>query len=302
MLVCNVSLRPRRIGITAEIAEAAAALDTPGTGNVVFATLVDDPASVLDIVDAYLGEIMLEAASAADTPDASIPTTITAAIVETATATSTQDGSSAPAVPPAFVNVSAVAGNLGQTNGAPTMPGSIVAGNLLIAEVQVFGVNSTISVTGTGWTIGDQAGAGSSCSAWAWRVATGVADGSPPLFSWTGAATFHSKCLQISGNASSPIGAIAHNAAASASTAFTVSGIATTHNASYILGFMSVTGSQVISTPTGFTSRSQFNDSFGSDRLCDETVSSSGSTSDNLNATLSPGADWQGFLIEVKSP
>jgi hypothetical protein len=66
MLVCNISLRPPRRAIAADVAEITAAVDTLGTGNVVFATLVDDPASVGDIVDAYLGEIMLEAASATD--------------------------------------------------------------------------------------------------------------------------------------------------------------------------------------------------------------------------------------------
>jgi len=91
MLVCNVSLRPSRAGITADIAEAATAVDALATGNVVFATLVDDPASVGEIVDAYLGEIMLEAASADTIVDASIPATYTDAIVETMTAADTQD-------------------------------------------------------------------------------------------------------------------------------------------------------------------------------------------------------------------
>jgi hypothetical protein len=84
MLVCSVSQRARRAAIVADLAEVAAALDAPGTGNVVFATLVDDPASVGEIVDAFLGEIMQEAASAADSWSASIP--LTGDIVETASA------------------------------------------------------------------------------------------------------------------------------------------------------------------------------------------------------------------------
>lgn len=67
MLVCNVSMRPPRRAIAADIAETAAADDASTTGQVVFATLVDDPASVADVLDAYLGEIMVEAASAGDT-------------------------------------------------------------------------------------------------------------------------------------------------------------------------------------------------------------------------------------------
>lgn len=52
--------------LSAQIAEATVATDAMGTGNAIFATLVDDPASVNEIVDAYLGEIMLEEASAID--------------------------------------------------------------------------------------------------------------------------------------------------------------------------------------------------------------------------------------------
>jgi len=78
MLVCSVSLARRQRAIAADIAEAALAADSPGTGNIVFATLVDDPASVGEMVDAYLGEIMVEAASAADTVDAGTGTNYTA--------------------------------------------------------------------------------------------------------------------------------------------------------------------------------------------------------------------------------
>jgi hypothetical protein len=79
MLVCSVSQLQRRAAIAAAVAEAAAALDAPGTGNVVFATLVDDPASVGELVDAYLGEIMLEAASASVIVDAGLGSTVPAA-------------------------------------------------------------------------------------------------------------------------------------------------------------------------------------------------------------------------------
>lgn len=72
MLVCNVSLRPPRAGIAVEIVEALEAGDATATGQVVFATLVDDPASVRDTIDAYLGEIMVEAASAAATVNAGL--------------------------------------------------------------------------------------------------------------------------------------------------------------------------------------------------------------------------------------
>lgn len=90
MLVCSVSQLRRRVAIAADIAELATALDDAGTGNVVFATLVDDPASVGEFVDAYLGEIMLEAANATDTLTGTVPVIVAADVVEAATAAEAQ--------------------------------------------------------------------------------------------------------------------------------------------------------------------------------------------------------------------
>jgi hypothetical protein len=98
MLICSVSVRPPRRAIAAAIAETAAAVDALGTGNVVFATLVDDPASVAELVDAYLGEIMLEAASAADVVESGLA--YLGEIAEAATALSVEDGTTTS--PPAF--------------------------------------------------------------------------------------------------------------------------------------------------------------------------------------------------------
>lgn len=85
MLVCSVSLRPPRSAIAVSVSEITTAVDAAATGNIVFATLIDDPASVADHVDSFLGEIMLEAASAADSPSAA--STYGAAIVENITVT-----------------------------------------------------------------------------------------------------------------------------------------------------------------------------------------------------------------------
>ena len=84
MLVCNVSLSRRQTSIAANLTEAAGARDAPGTGNVVFATLVDDPASVRDFIDAYSGVIMREAANAAALVNVGL--VYAAPIVESATA------------------------------------------------------------------------------------------------------------------------------------------------------------------------------------------------------------------------
>jgi hypothetical protein len=92
MLVCNISLRPRRSAIAAGLVETALAMDGLTTGNVVFATLVDDPASVGETVDAYLGQIMLEATSAVDVVDGGFVGIYTGSITEAATAADTLNG------------------------------------------------------------------------------------------------------------------------------------------------------------------------------------------------------------------
>lgn len=93
MLVCNVSMRAPRMAITADVAEAVEAADAIASGNVVFATLVDDPASVDETIDAYVGLIMLETASVSDVVDGAIlGAGIIANIVEVATATDTPNG------------------------------------------------------------------------------------------------------------------------------------------------------------------------------------------------------------------
>ena len=85
MLVCAISQQTRRAAIAASVAETTSALDNPGTGNIVFATLVDDPASVRDNIDAYLGQIMRETANAAASVIAGL--TYASTMVESAAAT-----------------------------------------------------------------------------------------------------------------------------------------------------------------------------------------------------------------------
>jgi hypothetical protein len=137
MLVCNVSQSQRRAGITADLAEAAAAVDSPGTGNVVFATLVDDPASVGDHVDAYLGQIMREAASAAATVNAGLVYRV--AVDETVTAISTQSGS----VPTVWSAAVVEAATAASTQSATAGAGAVMR-NATISGVSPVQVNSGV--------------------------------------------------------------------------------------------------------------------------------------------------------------
>jgi len=69
MLVCSVSIRPQRHTVTADVVEVAEALDNPGSGTL-FVTLADNPGNARDLLDAFLGQQMVEAANATDTLDA----------------------------------------------------------------------------------------------------------------------------------------------------------------------------------------------------------------------------------------
>jgi hypothetical protein len=132
MLVCSVSQQQRRAAIAADLAEVATAQDSPGTGNVVFATLVDDPASVGDHVDAYLGQIMREVANAAATVNAGL--TYAAAVVEAVTAISTQSASVPTVWSAAVVEAATAASTQSVTLASAIMRNATISG---ISPVQV---------------------------------------------------------------------------------------------------------------------------------------------------------------------
>lgn len=152
MLVCNVSLRPARTAIAVDLAEIATAIDASSVG-LIFATIVDDPASAGEFLDAYSGEIMLEAASA----DAvvSVPAIYSDTVNETMTASSTQDATLG-AADPSFANVKLLLGFEG-ANGSTGAPGmtdessaahgtATVGGNAHIDTAQFkFGTSSLLS-------------------------------------------------------------------------------------------------------------------------------------------------------------
>ncbi len=102
------------------------------------------------------------------------------------------------------------------TSIVPTLPGSRVNGNLLIAECVVNASGKTIAVTGGGggWVIGDSANTNIS-AAWAWRVIDGTE--SAPTLSWTGAASAQAIVIQWQGVAATPIGNFAQTQSIGAS-------------------------------------------------------------------------------------
>jgi hypothetical protein len=117
MLVCSVVLRPQAHKVAAAIAEAAIAFDDASIGAI-YATLTDDPGNARDILVAIVGQIVAEAANAADVVNAGalhnaaiveetnalasvrLPGPVAAALAEAANASLTQDATATgPLVP-----------------------------------------------------------------------------------------------------------------------------------------------------------------------------------------------------------
>ena len=157
MLVCSVVLRPQRHAVAAAaIEEAAAALDDPSIGTI-FATLTDDPGNALDILDAFTGQRMVEAASAADT---SMPMSAHPAVVleEISAAVAAQDASLAAATtwatwdPATVSNVTLSGGNLIATNTAkvPANQGASVAAANAKTTGKYYFEATFITITGGG--------------------------------------------------------------------------------------------------------------------------------------------------------
>lgn len=123
MLVCSVSMRPRGRAIPAVVAEVGAAADTL-TRLVIYDVLVDNPALASDTVTIYLGEPIVEAASAVDTVSV-MAGAIDADVVETAAADSTQDGS----VPVTPATYDGLATNVVVSNGGRTVLHNVTTTN-----------------------------------------------------------------------------------------------------------------------------------------------------------------------------
>jgi len=149
MLVCNVShILPRTI--SAAIVEAVTATDATAPQASIFSALIDDPTSAIDIADAYLGEIMLESASASDAFSAGLDSA--AGVNEAATALDFADWSIALATttyngtPSAGIVMSN--GNLTVTHGTTSNGVGVTSTAFLAAGKHYFEVTVQVSTFG----------------------------------------------------------------------------------------------------------------------------------------------------------
>lgn len=182
------------------------------------------------------------------------------------------------------------------TSGAASsaLPGSRSNGNTLIAHVHVTGGAVSFSISSGGWTMIDQLNQGSGNDAClAWRVVDGTE--AAPVFT-NDLTTWSCEVHQFSSLTSSPIG---NKTKASGTTStLAVGAVTTSQPNSLIAAFLSASQNGVIPTPTSYTRRDHNEVASFSDILADETVASSGVSSDAVSVSIT-AVPWAGFLVEL---
>lgn len=190
------------------------------------------------------------------------------------------------------------------TSITPVRPPLRNNGNLLLAFACIGG-NTTASVSGTGWTLVESTNNGTITQAWAWCIVNGSE--ADPTFSWAGSASTNAIVLQYCNvNQSGPIGA--HNVGLGSGTTISVSAITTTADNSAAITFLQ-DGLSTINIPPVPTNYSDRFNVFsitgavtGNIRIAEETIATSGSSSDAVSVAIS-SANWRGWIIELlKTP
>lgn len=201
-----------------------------------------------------------------------------------------------PAAPPSFVNSGTFASSASATTLSPSLPGSRVNGNLLIAFFTQLNQTATVTVSGSGWTLGDNLNSTSS-GAWAWRIVDGSE--AAVTFNSTANAQCTAQCFQISGTSVNPIGS--KNSNDGTSDTVVVASITTTAAKSMILAGLMVNTNTTISLPTGYTSGSVTANARGSNHWCYEIIVNSGGSSTAISQTVTGASRWLSFGIEIKA-
>lgn len=92
MLVCVVSQRARRLTLIGDVVEIAAADDASNWFFPQLAAITEAVATAADTVSAFVGQYLLEAASAADTVSATLGTVTNRSLIETVVAADNLSG------------------------------------------------------------------------------------------------------------------------------------------------------------------------------------------------------------------
>lgn len=201
---------------------------------------------------------------------------------------------------PTFVNAGAVAIQGFGTSIAPSLPASLVNGNLLIACVFTHTFDKAMTWP-AGWTqIGLHNDTGDYSVEYRARIVDG-SEGATISVTWTGNVAARAKIWQFTGNVNdvdAAIGATAEASAVSASSTITNPGLTSTADNSLAVLFAAMkSGVQVTGTPTGYTIVSD-EDYIGA---WSETLATAGNSSDAVSQAIESSQLWHTHSFEIMS-
>ncbi|PBB21129.1 hypothetical protein CK219_00375 [Mesorhizobium sp. WSM4313] len=180
----------------------------------------------------------------------------------------------------------------------PSLPGSRVNGNLLLAYCSITSATAT-AVWPAGWNVIENWTIGTQNGSKAWRYVDGTE--TDPTITWTGSTGSMAQVIQISGvDQSNPIGASSHNSASSASV--TCATITTSRANSLVVNYLDV--GEVLSplAPYPYRPRSSggaISPATGCWQISDEFLATSGTVSDSVNMSLFASCQWLNFTTEI---
>lgn len=208
-----------------------------------------------------------------------------------------------PQVPITFVNNVARSSSGGATTTSPTLPGSRVTGNILIAFAGFKAAGTPTLTTGPGWVVIDTQTVGTWSAIVAWRRIDGT-EAAPTFTSPGGSVANFSQALQMTGpdpNMVSPIGAKSANTGSTST--HSVNALTTTRNASGVIYLDAAAANTALTSPGGvWTQDIDQGSATGAtrDSMGHSYVATSGSSSGNISTT-GANAAWVMWQIELLS-
>jgi len=202
---------------------------------------------------------------------------------------------------PAFVNANSITQSTSVHS--PTLPGSRVNGNLLVLFFKVRSTTNDPTVS-AGWTQLDTFGFGGSTYRFGIYYCFVTGAEAAPTVTWSGGGQCVSLIVQYSGvDQSAPLVAGSKNGAQTGATA-TNTAINSTRDQSIAISAILNDQSTAHPLPSGFTNEGAgaFQNAFGSLRLSEVQIATSGSGSGAVSSTHASSGPWGAFLFEMKSP
>lgn len=201
---------------------------------------------------------------------------------------------------PTFVNAGALASPGFVSSISPSLPASLVNGNLLVAVMNCSSTNRDASFP-AGWSrIGIVQSAGDYSLVFGAHIVDGT-EGSTVTLTASGSGTLKARVYQFTGNDPASVAAALHDSAVTVnanSATFTNPGITSTQADSLAVCLWGGNNGAPTGTPTGYGLLS--NDTFIAGFA--QTLAGAGDTSDPISQALSATMRWGSYSFEILSP